>query len=317
MNKKVSTIIGLLLCISHTPIYALWGKASMQRVYAFFGKYTNEEVIEKEYQLEQPGTLIINNVDGNITISTEWKKDSICLKATKRASKAEDLKSFEVDAMREEQFDGHHLTLSSSCKDRNAKGAIDYELLVPAHIKLSLHTDRGVIKVQDVNGPITANTINGNIELKNITNTITAQTDETGSILIDKPKGNIKVATNKGEIRINEAAKSILAQTTKGNITTACNTVPAGCKLVMNAEQSGTITLALPSKVSATLLGKTEKGRLTSDHFVTIKPFTTQLNRKTRREFERKVDGVLGSGEADIRLTCNSGNIKIIETKTT
>ena len=306
------------LCISSGSIDAFsWGKNSMQRVYSFFGKYTNEALIEKEYQLEEPATVTINNVEGNISINTDWKKNSVCLRATKKAAKPEDLPAFDVQAERAEQFDGHHLTLAYTCKDRNAKGAIDFELMVPAKVRLNLYTQRGTIRVNDVQGPVAANTINGNIEMKNIAKNIVAQTEESGSILVDKPRGNVKLSTNKGEIRINDAAKSILAQTQKGNIMTACEQVPAGSKLVMNTEQAGGITLALPSKVSATLLGKTNKGRLTSDHYVTIKPFTTQLNRKTRRDFERQVDGIIGGGEADIRLTCQSGNIKLIETKTT
>ncbi len=314
MNKtfRYSLIISILC--SGDGIYA-WEKFSMQRVYAFFGKYTNEAIEEKEYRLEKPGTLSLYNIDGNITITTEWKRDTICLKAIKKAAKPEELEMFSIKSERTDQFDGHHLKIMTACSNKAAKGAIDFNLIVPADVKLELHTERGLIKVQDVNGPISATTISGNIELKNVAGTVVAQTDESGSIAIFNAQGNVKATTNKGDITVADASKSVIACTKKGNITTACATVPSTSKIVLNAENSGAITLALPSAVNATLQGKTAKGTLTSDHYVTLKPFTTKLTRKTRRELEKQVDGVLGTGEADIRLTCNSGNIKIVETK--
>ena len=288
----------------------------MQRVYAFFGKYTNEAVIEKEYKLEKPGTLAINNIDGDISITTEWKRDTVALRAFKKTSKKEDLEVFSIKTNREDQFDGHHLTLTTACSNKAAKGSVNYSLIVPAHVTLNLHTERGNIHVQDVNGAVSVSTISGNIDLKNVTNTIVALADEAGSIVIDTAKGNVKATTNKGDIKIIDAAKSVLASAKKGNILTTCNNVPSTSKIVLNSEIQGGITLSLPTSVNASLQGKTVKGKLTSDHFVTIKPFTTKLNRQTRRDFERQVDGIIGTGEADIRLTSNSGNIKILETKT-
>ncbi len=314
MKKTIETCL-IISIICSSSFATAWPKFSMQRVYAFFGKYTNEAVIEKEYKLEKPGTLSINNIDGDINITTEWKRDTVALKAIKKASKEADLEVFSVKTNRENQFDGHHLTLTTACSNKTAKGSINYSLVVPAHVTLNLHTERGNIHVQDVNGAVTVSTINGNIDLKNVTNTIIAQSDEVGSILIDTAKGNVKATTNKGDIKIVDAAKSVLATAKKGNIITACNEVPSTSKIVLNSEFQGGITLALPTSVNATLQGKTMKGRLTSDHYVTIKPFTTKLNRQTRRDFERQVDGVIGTGEADIRLTSNSGNIKILETK--
>lgn len=315
MNKNIKFCLAISILCTTSQLWG-WGKFSMQRVYAFFGKYTNEDVIEKEYKLEKPGVLTVNNIDGDIAITTEWKRDTVALKAVKKTSKTEDLEVFSIKTNREDQFDGHHLTLSTACSNKAAKGAINYTLLVPAHVTLNLHTERGNIRVQDVNGAVTASTIAGNVELKNVNNTIVAQTDESGTIIVDGAKGNVKATTNKGDIRIADASKSILAHAKRGNIITACNSVPSTSKIVLNSELQGGITLSLPATVNATLQGKTAKGKLTSDHYVTIKPFTTKLNRQTRRDFERQVDGVIGTGEADIRLSSHNGNIKIVETKT-
>jgi len=316
MNKSISYSLTIVLLTS-TALCNAWGNFSMERVYSFFGKYTNEEVIEKEYRVAKPTILKIRGIDGNITVTTEWKRDAICLKAVKRTAKKEDLEVFSVKTNREEVENEHFLTLTTACSNKAAKGTVDYELIVPTYVALNLHTERGLIKVQDVKGKVAVSTINGTIDLKNINNAIIAQTKENGPISIDGATGDIKATTNKGDIRINDATRSILASTQKGNIITTCNNVSSSSKIVLNSEQQGGITLALPSSVNATLIGKTEKGRLTSDHYVTIKPFTCKLDRQTRKDFERQVDGVIGTGEADIRLTSNNGHIRILETKTT
>ncbi len=313
MNKSSLFFLSLGLLSSMTPT-SVYGKFSLQPIYNFFRSSKQEAFIEKEYQLEKPGMLTITNTDGNITITTEWKRDTICLKATKRTAKNEHLEAISIKANREEHFNGNHLIITS-VHDNNVKGSIDYQLIVPAHIKLNLSTERGTIKVNDVKGPVAAKTLAGDIEIKNVAHLITAQTEESGSIVIEKAQDNIKAVTNKGNITINDATKSIIAHTQKGNIITACSTVPSNSKIKLNTETSGAITLSVPSSVNATLQGKTARGRLTSAHYITMKPFTTKLDRHAFREFTKQVNGILGTGEADIQLISNSGNIKILETQ--
>lgn len=311
--KKLSFFVAVMLC-SISSLSAL-GKFSMDRIYSLFGKYQHENVSEKEYQIAKPATLTINNLDGDITITTEWKRNTIHIRAVTRAAQEEDLKTFSVNAKRQEQFDGNHLTLQTVCSSKEAKGAVSYELIVPSEIALNLHTDRGNIKIHDIHGQVVANTQFGDIDIKNVSNTVTAQTEENGTINIEKALGNVKATTNKGNICVTDAAQSVIASTNKGHITTACTQVPSTSRIVLNSESSGSITLAMPSSVNATLQGKTAKGRLTSEHYVTLKPITTQLTSKTRKELARQVDGIIGTGEADVRLSSNSGNIKITQTK--
>lgn len=304
----------MAFCSSILPFTSLYSKFSFDTIYDFVRPARHEASVEQEYELQKPGILTVNNTQGNITITTEWKRNSICMKATKRASSDETLEALTIKTSYQEQNDSNHLIISSK-HDSAMKGIIDYQFIVPAHVQLNLHSDYGTITVHDVQGPVIAKTKTGNIEITNIANAISAQTEENGSILIEKARDNIKAATNKGNITIHDATKSIIATTQKGNISTACNNVPSQSKIKLCSLVSGAITLAVPPSANATLQGKTVHGKLTSDLDVTIKPFTTKLNKKTRREFERQVDGVLGTGEADIQITCNNGNICITETR--
>lgn len=309
--KKTILLNVTLLCMITTG--TIFGKLSFDRLYGFFGKYNHEFIVEKEFELAQPGTLVINNTDGNITITTEWQRNTICLKAIKKTTKEEDLSVININANHDEA--ANELTINA-VYDKTIKGCVDYQLIVPAQTTLKLSADHGSIKVNDAKGQVNATTLHGDIEINNTTNTVTAQTEENGSIYISMAHGDVKATTNKGNITIEDAQKGIYATTQKGNIVTSCTQVPATSRIVLNAEMAGAIELKLPNNVNATLHGKTSKGRLTSDHYITIHSFTTKLTKQARRDLEKQVNGTLGTGEADIRVTSNNGNIKILETKT-
>ena len=124
MNMKRYISISSVLWLHSITLTAGLGKFSLDRVYSLFGKYSNEAIIEKEYQVTKPATLTINNTDGDIIITTEWKRDSICLKAIKKAAKEEYLNHLSIKAKRDERFDGNHLTLKTVCTSKEAKGSI-------------------------------------------------------------------------------------------------------------------------------------------------------------------------------------------------
>lgn len=313
MKLPITTLALMGMIASHS----LTGKLSLESVYSFFGKQTHEAIVEKEYELDKPTSLIVNNIDGEINVTTEWNRNTICMKAIKKSNKEEALETIQIHTQKDIQKTGNQLTISTAFDNKEMTGTVDYHFIIPAQVTLHLTTESGDIAVNDVNGPVIATTTNGNIEVNNTTNTITASAQESGAITIAHARGNIQATTNKGDITIDDATQSIIANTNKGNIITACNQVQSTCKIALNAQTSGTITLSLPQSVNATLQAKTAHGRLTSDHYITIKPFTTKLNRNTHKEFEKQVNGIIGTGEADIRLTSNSGNIKIVEMKTT
>lgn len=316
MKKLSFSLISLCLMGSSIASEPWYRKLSLQRLPDLFRFSKHEQVVEKEYQLEKPGVLTVHNADGNISITTEWKRKTICMRATKRANREENLEALFINAKHKKHPEGDSLIISSAA-NKNIAGTIDYQFIVPAHIKLNLHTETGNIRVHDVKGPVVARAVNGDITIGKIAHMVSAQTIESGSITIEKVQDNIKAVTNKGNIDIKDATKCVLANTQKGNITTCCNTIAAKSKIKLNSDTSGAITLAMPTSANATVHGKTEHGRLTSDLDITMQPFTTKLNRQTRRDFERQVNGTIGTGDAEIQLSSNRGNIRIMETEAT
>jgi len=196
------------------------------------------------------------------------------------------------------------------------KGEIEYELIVPADIQLQLKTVNGNINVNEVNGPITVTTIKGDIAITDTKNTIHAQVAKNGTISLQNIHGVVSAKAHHGNIIIENTFDSIVASTTKGSITVACNNIPSTSSIRLETT-SGPINIALPASVNASIKGQTEHGTLSSEHYITLKPYATKLNTVAWNRYKKGVDGVLGTGEAEISLRSTYGNVKIIETKIT
>ena len=61
----LSTLLSFTFICSPTS-----ATSSFKKVSAFFGSFPYEEVLQKEYKIEKRGTIIIENIDGPITITT-------------------------------------------------------------------------------------------------------------------------------------------------------------------------------------------------------------------------------------------------------
>lgn len=289
-------------------------KFSFKQVSSFFGGNPYEMVIHQEYQLKHLDTLLIENIDGPITIKTGWKKNNtVLLKATKRANKEEDLADISIKASR---IDDKKLMIKTVLAHNTVKGSVEYECIVPANINVEIKNNHGNIAIHDIHGPTTATTIKGNIEIYNIKNTVHAQTTKKGNITIQNTNGAVSATTHHGNIEIDNAYDSIIASTTKGYVTVACSQVPTTSAIRLETT-AGPISLSLPSGVNATIKGQTAHGTLSSDHYITLRPYTTRLDTLAWNRFKKEVDGTLGTGETEITLRSTYGNVKILETKTT
>jgi hypothetical protein len=74
--------------------------------------------------------------------------------------------------------------------------------------------------------------------------------------------------------------------------------------------------LALPDATNATVMGRASRGTIKSDHYITLRPIETKLNNFAWKRFKQEVYGTLGTGEAEIQVTTQRGNIVITDSKT-
>lgn len=162
-------------------------------------------------------------------------------------------------------------------ENSQAKCSVDYTILIPQSTTITLaHTDQGNINIKNTHKPINAQTYKGSISFENITNSAQANTKN----------GNIKIHA----LKLSKEDK-ILAISGKGNI-----------------------KLELPPKTAATLYAKTQRGRVTSDHPVTLAQRPMLISHKTMVELRRDVKGFIGNEDgATIKLHTSNGNVKLVE----
>lgn len=306
-SRRITLTLTLMSMIASQQLY---GKLSFEKVRSWFGNKGHEAVINKEFDTDKIHTLILENIDGNVTVKSSWKEKKIVLKAIKHLKKEEDAQSVRIS----KQDNNGNLLIRTVYKEQVKGAAIDYELIVPVDIKLQLSTINGSIYLNETQNPIVALTEQGNIEVQKAKKALKATTKKTGSIIIGQTESNVYATTNYGSITIKDATKNVVAQANRGIITVACAELPATSTIQLHTK-NGTINLALPASANATIEGNTRKGSVTSDHYLTIKSHTTKLNRQAWNRFKREVHGMLGSGEADIKLSADAGNIKILQTK--
>ncbi len=317
--RHISRVTLIILC-SMIPSPRLFGKLSFKKLSAFFGSQPYHMVVQKEFPIAKTDSLIIDNTYGAITVKASGKHNNILLKAKKQAKKPEQLVAITVAATYTpaQQVDNKStsrtLTITTAYAQKPL-GTVDYELIIPAHLALTARTKKGNITLHNTHGPIAAHTTNGTITIINAENTIHAIVEKQGTITVENAKGTVNAETNKGNIWVKNANKHIIASATKGSIVVACSHIEPTNMIRLYANR-GSIELGVPKATNATIRGKTNRGTvIVADHYVTLKPYTTKLNARAWHRFKQEVHGTLGTGEADIHLSCNAGNIKIVQAK--
>jgi len=305
MKNTLFFVCMVSICIN-CAIYPI----SFKSFYSIFAAEKYEEVEQKEIPAGACRSIKIENIKGPIHIQG-WQQPKILLKATKRATKQESLAHISINI----HSSNDHIDIKTVFANETTIGSVDYHLLVPETINITVDAKTSLIKVEHSTGAVTAHNEQGNIELLDIRGPIDVAIGSKGSIMIEQPGNSIKATTLHGTIDIHDAKKSIFASSDNGKIRASSKLVTHGSIIQLDA--SGPITLQLPSEVNADIQAETEQGNITCEHYVTIKPFITQLNSKSWTQFKRMVNGTFGSGGAHISLHSVSGNIKITKSATT
>jgi len=271
---------------------------------------THEEVIKQDIQCSSQSMISVENNYGNICIKTGWNHDTIALKIIKSAQHENELCKIDTD-----------IDLAKDCiaiksiGEKNNKVSVDYHLIVPHNMKINLATDNGSIKVKQYDGELNITSSSGNVELQHINNKAHIAITSNGSINIDQAAGPVIASTHNGSITLNNTKESVHATTDNGSISLQCAELTDRSDINLSA--SGTISLSLPkNEANAYLKAATENsnGKITSEHSMKLKPRITKVNKKTWKELQRNIEGILGNGQASIVLHSCNGPIKILET---
>jgi DUF4097 and DUF4098 domain-containing protein YvlB len=267
---------------------------------------TEKETFERDYPLKPQSTLTIKNINGNIHLAT-WSKPTASIKIIKQAKQKDLLSSLTI----KEQQHAKGLTLSAECNDRKNKDPrFDFHITIPHNTALNMSTGKGNIAIEKITGRTEISTENGNITINQAHSTVIAQTTNTGNIYIKEIYNNSKVSTHTGTITIDDARGSVIALTDNGHIKIHSSIVPPTGKIDAKSIY-GNIDLSIPATTNAEIQARTERGVVTSQHYITLKPLTTQLDKYAWKKFKKEMYATIGTGEAQITLASNKSNIRL------
>ncbi len=184
------------------------------------------ETFQQTYPLAADGTIHLENVNGDITI-TAWDKPEVSLEAEKRAKKAGNLALITLEI--------ESTPAKLSIKTKHPKSAwfkssinasVRYRLMVPAGAKLqkidSVNSDitvtgvQGPVDLETVNGAITAQGLGADARLDSVNGSLRAgfaSVENVHVVKLDTVNGRAEVTLPKG------AGAEIKADTVNGRVT--------------------------------------------------------------------------------------------------
>lgn len=226
-----------------------------------------QEIINKEFKISNEHTLEIDNIDGDINIKT-LTENILTIEAIKKGTQ-EELKDTKISLKNNES----KTTIKTLVDNDKDPAIVSYNIIVGEKTNLIIkNLSTGSIKIKHVYGSIDAYTADGDIDIIDSTNTVSAKSDTK----------NIKVKQK----NFSEPHSIFL-------------------------EANKNINLFLPQKTNANILAKTQNGLITSQLDITINPITMKLNKETFNKLQKDIKGTLGTGGAPITIESIKGNISI------
>lgn len=202
--------------------------------------FTKEITISPETHI-----LISQNNRGNITILPSEKNKTIIIEETQHGKPE---KTMEITTKVERKENNLLITIPENQNDIYAT------LYIPKNSALSVASQNGNIRVEQIDAPLI-------------------------------------ISTERGSIAIEGATKSINATTNNGTIDISYTHVTPGSSIVLETDSN--ITLTLPKGTAGNLIATTD-GKIISDHFVTLAPITTKITAQTGKQILKNITGEIG-----------------------
>jgi DUF4097 and DUF4098 domain-containing protein YvlB len=180
-------------------------------VAATAARATETESIKQTYPLAADGTLHLENVNGDITI-TAWDKPEVSLEAEKRANNTENLAkiTLEIEATPAKLSIKTKYPKTGWFKSGN-NASVRYRLMVPAGIRLqkidSVNSDitvtgvEGAVNLDTVNGTIAATGLKADARLDSVNGSLRAEfasLENVHEVKLDSVNGRAEVTLPKG-----------------------------------------------------------------------------------------------------------------------
>lgn len=296
---------------------------AMRAVERTFGQYSHDwdarfqqqgsrlrqgaERLDTTVAFSRTGVVDLTNVSGDIVV-TGWSQNRARIQATSNGNGVR----WRISASR--------ITLETDGW-RGRSGSSRFELSVPEGVRVVVRSHSGDLTVRGVRGPVDATTANGDIEVSDAIDRVDLES-LSGDIRAARIRGELDATSVNGDVELEDVeGRSVHIESTSGDLTLLDVRSPDIAASTVSGEvefrgplarggqyeftsHSGGISLTVPAAVSARFSVETFSGELDSDFPVTLQP-----NRN--RAQSRRLEFVLGSGEARVIAETFSGGVDI------
>ncbi len=185
---------------------------------------THVDTIERDIKVGAARAIIVEGVNGNITITGEKGREEIFLKVIKSVYTESEKEADQIASLMEIEISGSEDILKiktlypkkfkvrrniiSMVIGRGPKMMMELSLLVPKELEVAVSTARGSITVVDMESSVKASTSSGEVDLRNIG----------GNVEVSVSSGEIEVVNISGDAFLKAASGTIIAKNVDGDI---------------------------------------------------------------------------------------------------
>lgn len=263
--------LSLFIVLSTIPIEAKISIQSAQdSLSKIFTRAKEENIVHKEYTGIKNLELLCEQ--GNISIHT-WKQSSTMIELKKIGSKI----AIDRTAIEFSQYE-EILQIHAICNDKKNIATIHINIIVPEQTFVKVATKKGNIIIKNLSETINAQTNWGNIDI----------VDGFGDIFIHSKHGNINIQ------------RESMMNTENINATT----------------DNGTIFLQVPQHINCNIKAEALGNKIYSDLLITVQPKVTKLTDEVYKKQQHQLLGAITNNEGSspsglIALATKHGSIKI------
>jgi len=258
---------------------------------------------DTSFAVHQGQRLDVSDFGGSVVIKT-WRQNAVRVRATHGSR---DYVTIETDGP----------TVRISASSRHGPAMVDYEILAPAWMPLSISgTPSAEVTIEGTEAEVTVETVEGSIRVVGGSGNISLKSVE-GEITLEGAKGHIELNTVDGSISVKDCSGDIAAETVDGEITLLDiessdvdassvdgsieydGTIADGGRYRFESHD-GSVSVSIPERTNATISVATFSGDFDACFPVTLKD-------KTKHRFTF----TLGTGSARLELESFDGSIKL------
>jgi len=261
----------------------------------FGGGSRVEAPFHYSYDFKPGGRLDLETFNGSVEVRS-WDQNKVDISGVKYANSPALRDSIRIET---NATPGNVTVRVVRPSEHRGNMGAKFVVRVPRDITLDrITSSNGGLRVEQVNGPVSAHTSNGAINLTQIQGKVDAETSN-GAIEISELTGNAVLNTNNGHIHADHMVGPVEATSSNGDITIAFDKPPASD--IHATTSNSSIEISMPASSPARIRANTSNGSITTDFDVA----------KQGDASKNHLEGAVNGGGPLLDLDTSNGSIKI------